>query len=267
MKAIKNFLIRSNGRLWNTIAVLLYGKKVFIKNKNPFVRTIIKSSIPKKFHDKIKYYKNTINTAKEEHKNCIFYLEDNGTLIPTEKITGVNILFSGHGNVIIISKSCTLSNCKIHLGNNNFCLLEKSLYPIYNLHIISHINDNGCIIIDKNFSCHGVIITSEEGKNVFIDEDNMFSYDINMWNTDGHAILDKNGICQNYGIDIYIGKHVWIGHGVEILKGTYIQDNSLVGAKSVVTGRFNEGNCAIAGNPAHIIKREITWDRKSPAYF
>lgn len=151
MKSIKEFLINSNGRLWNAFAVLLYGKKVFIKNRALFIRNIIKHSIPKKFYDKINFYKRTINNAKKEHKNCIFHLEEDGTLTPTEKITGVNILFSGKGNVVIIDKSCNLSNCKIHLGNNNFCLLEKSLYQIHNLNIFLQNNNNGNVIIDRNF--------------------------------------------------------------------------------------------------------------------
>jgi len=53
---------------------------------------------------------------------------------------------------------------------------------------------------------------------------------------------------------VYIGKNVFIGCNTIILKGTVLGDNCIVGAGSVVHGRFEDG-CVIAGNPARVIKR------------
>lgn len=50
-----------------------------------------------------------------------------------------------------------------------------------------------------------------------------------------HAILDETGKCINQGEDVVIGNHVWFVQNVEILKGSIIQDNSIIGAGSVVT--------------------------------
>ena len=48
---------------------------------------------------------------------------------------------------------------------------------------------------------------------------------------------------------ITIGKNVWIGANVTILKDSVIGDNCVVGAGSVVKGKYRE-NTVIAGNPA-----------------
>lgn len=54
---------------------------------------------------------------------------------------------------------------------------------------------------------------------------------------------------------IKIGKNVWIGANVSILKGSVIGDNCVVGAGSVVKGHF-DCNTLIVGNPA-IAKKKI----------
>jgi acetyltransferase-like isoleucine patch superfamily enzyme len=52
---------------------------------------------------------------------------------------------------------------------------------------------------------------------------------------------------------IKIGNNCFIGMNSIILKGTEIGDNSIIGAGSVVSGKFPD-NVVVAGNPAKIIK-------------
>ena len=47
-----------------------------------------------------------------------------------------------------------------------------------------------------------------------------------------------------------------------LLKNTQVADNSIIGAASVVTKKFNDSNVIIAGNPAKVIKGDITWERE-----
>lgn len=56
------------------------------------------------------------------------------------------------------------------------------------------------------------------------------------------------------GKDVTLGKNCWIGMNSMILPGVTLGDHTIVGAGSVVTKSFPEGNCVIAGNPAKIIR-------------
>lgn len=59
---------------------------------------------------------------------------------------------------------------------------------------------------------------------------------------------------------IEIGSHVWIGSNVSVLKGAAIPDGCVVAAGSVVTSKFDAKNALIAGNPARVIRENISWE-------
>lgn len=56
------------------------------------------------------------------------------------------------------------------------------------------------------------------------------------------------------GKDIEVGCNCWIGMNSVILPGVKLGDSTVVGAGSIVTRSFPEGNCVIAGNPARRIR-------------
>jgi len=62
---------------------------------------------------------------------------------------------------------------------------------------------------------------------------------------------------QNNGISI--GNKVWIGSNVSIYKETSIPNGCVIASNSVVKGKFDEENVLIAGNPAKVVKKNITW--------
>lgn len=57
------------------------------------------------------------------------------------------------------------------------------------------------------------------------------------------------------GENVIIGNSCWIGMNSVILPGVSLGENTIVGAGSVVTKSFLEGNVIIAGNPAKVIRR------------
>jgi GNAT superfamily N-acetyltransferase len=54
---------------------------------------------------------------------------------------------------------------------------------------------------------------------------------------------------------IKIGDHCWIGANVVLLPGVQLGPRTIVGAGSIVTKSFPEGNCVIVGNPARLLRR------------
>jgi acetyltransferase-like isoleucine patch superfamily enzyme len=63
--------------------------------------------------------------------------------------------------------------------------------------------------------------------------------------------LEKPGIGKN----IIIGDRCWIGMNSVILPGVQLGNHTIVGAGSVVTKSFPDGNCIIAGDPAKFIRK------------
>jgi acetyltransferase-like isoleucine patch superfamily enzyme len=56
------------------------------------------------------------------------------------------------------------------------------------------------------------------------------------------------------GQDVVIGRNCWIGMNAVILPGVVLGDRTIVGAGSVVTRSFAQGNCVLAGNPARLLR-------------
>lgn len=59
--------------------------------------------------------------------------------------------------------------------------------------------------------------------------------------------------------DSIIGDNLYVAPGVKIIKHVQIGDNVMIGANSVVTKSFINGNCVIVGVPAEIKKPSIPW--------
>ena len=126
------------------------------------------------------------------------------------------------------------------------------------------IEDEHCSLFigeDTDFvSCFFAI--RDNNTKVQIGKDCMFSAQTIVRTSDAHSIVNQEGERINHGKDVIIGNHVWVCYGANILKGTMIGNNSIVGTQSVVAGMaIPEGSVAV-GNPAKIVKGNINWMRE-----
>lgn len=103
------------------------------------------------------------------------------------------------------------------------------------------VRNRGILNIDNNVAFNNNCILTCRGKITIGPNCAIFDHD--------HDYMSKNRM-ENYKIgSILIGKNVWIGANVTILKDSVIGDNCVIGAGSVVKGKYHS-NTLVVGNPA-----------------
>lgn len=174
---------------------------------------------------------------------------------------GACIKINGKNNQVEIKKAITNLGLTVFInGSNNKVTVEENCV-LKNLCIWIE-DDNNEVFIGKNtLICGETKLSCIESTRISIGEDCMFSNAIDVRTGDSHSILDENGKRINPSKDVIINDHVWIGHGVTILKGATVSRDSICATKAVVTKEFTQPNVVIAGNPAKIIKENINWDK------
>jgi acetyltransferase-like isoleucine patch superfamily enzyme len=85
-------------------------------------------------------------------------------------------------------------------------------------------------------------------------QNTIWSFNVTMVTSD-HDLNDLTVENKERSGPIKIGESCWIGSGVVILPNITLGDKTMVGANSVVTKSFPEGNVVIAGCPAKIIRK------------
>lgn len=180
-----------------------------------------------------------------------------------ENIRYINteIRVSGMNNKVIIGNNAHLERLLIHIKGSN-----HTVYIGEDTRIVGHILIKGKkenITIGDRTTFQDVYLLAWEGKSITIGNDCMFSHDVVIRTTDSHSVIDVNTNERlNKSGDVVIGDHVWLSSGAFISKGAFIPDDCIVGAKAIVTKPFEETNCLLAGSPAKVIRKSVTWDRK-----
>ena len=229
-------------------------------------------------------FKNILNLLRSRLKNH----GRNKVDVPKDFFGKYKILISGSQNVLSIGHKCKCKNLIVKIrGQNNRVVIEdnfhcKGLCEIYivgtnssvfvgsnvavdvSLKIYEHNNGQNCKInIGKLCSFYKTEIHNyDDDASVDIGEDCMFAYDTVVYNTDGHAVLSEGKPC-NQARELKIGQHVWVGWGATILKNSRVAGGGIIGKNTTIAGAFDEPDCAIVGNPARVVKHNISWDRKS----
>lgn len=111
--------------------------------------------------------------------------------------------------------------------------------------------------IGNNFSCsHNTRFTIF--KSLVIGDNNMWSFDNLIMDTDAHYIFNEKGEMISHNAGITFGDHVWLGCRNAILKGATIPDGSIIGAGGVVTKSLAKKNSVYVGN--QLLRERIDWN-------
>ena len=197
--------------------------------------------------------------------NKILIRDDNGTLKRVFRAPkGVRIKFGGENSTIILAKGKYYKKVTMLIGNNSYVEIKKPhMWTLSNLFI--EVNNTCSLNIEEGFNCvKGDILVCGNNNSIKIGKNCMFAKNFLIRTDDGHAIYDKDTLEPlNPPKDVIIGDRVWLGANTAILKGVTIENDTMVAADSLVTKSPEKSNVILAGVPAHIIKENICWDRRS----
>ncbi len=173
------------------------------------------------------------------------------------------IQFEGKNNILYCEPGVTLLESNLEFkGDNAVIYLGKNKYE-YKLSVVIH---NDCVFHMgiHNYITQKMKVILSEQRHCFIGDSGVISWGVCIRNADAHLIYScDTHIRQNPTRSVYIGDHVWIGQDCLLLKGTQIDSGSIIGAKTIVTGKNIPHNTIWAGNPAKQIKQGIFWDKDS----
>lgn len=141
-------------------------------------------------------------------------------------------------------------------------IIIKGASPhLINSGTIIHVKPNAVLTIGDSFTCSGdtKIICF---KSITIGDDNMWSFNNIIMDTDSHELF-VNGK-KNINKEIIFGNHVWLGCGNIILKGSILPDNCVVASGSTITGKISKElkESSIVSTKG-VIKENITWERNA----
>jgi acetyltransferase-like isoleucine patch superfamily enzyme len=175
------------------------------------------------------------------------------------RLSSINIS-NGKENTIEVGKGVVLASANIVIRGtgNKVIFSEKSQFTGR----ILVKGNNQTVSLGRNSTTADVYMLCSEGCNIIVGDNCMFSRKIEIRTSDAHSLIDREtGNRLNLPQSIRIGNHVWVGVGVIINKGTEIPDDCIVGALSFVNKAFTEESVVLAGAPARIVKRNVSWNR------
>lgn len=171
------------------------------------------------------------------------------------------IIIEGNNNTLEFGELIGAHDNIVHVSGDGHHLKMGSSFRFFN-NFIYFSSKGASLVIGKNTSMRDTSIGLDYKSHIKIGKECMIA-EATIRATDFHSIIDvKTGEILNTPTEpLCIGDRVWLAERCRLLKNASVARGCIVGAEAVVTKKFTEENCIIAGNPAKIIKTGVTWDR------
>ncbi|TQR40039.1 hypothetical protein DMB95_09190, partial [Campylobacter sp. MIT 12-8780] len=198
--------------------------------------------------------------TKDERNNIIYHYK------PLDEIKQeTNINFYGKNNIIFLCEKAFLQKSKIYISG------DENLLFIANTNFCMDINIFGfslCYVGNNNFLNpfrKPSRAELSEHKALIIGDNNLISWECEFENFDWHFIYDKTSKKRiNEAKNIHIGDFCWISQNAKFLKGGFVASGSIIGARSVTSGKVYYSNSIYAGVSAKKIKTNVFWHSSCP---
>lgn len=224
----------------------LYRKYIFIQKGYLFLRYFTKRDFMI-FFNFLRLRKNIINFA---NKGIFFYKNSVYDLHKSAKIFLLRGDLSFGTNKISFSST----ESKLKMEKNSKIILNGNYS--FNCGVDILIKENAVLTLGNsgaNFNCQ-----IRCGHRISIGDNVTFGRNLKILDSDFHCIKNDKGEIINPSKPVVIGDNVWIGESVIILKGVTIGNGAVIAAGSVVT-KDVPANTIAAGNPAKVIRENISW--------
>lgn len=123
-----------------------------------------------------------------------------------------------------------------------------------------NIAPNATLEIGNNFSAaNDLRLTCTNS--ITIGNNNMWSYDCILLDSDIHQITDMQGNVINKKGEIRFGDNVWMGCRCTVLKNISVAHNVIIGSGTVVRKNLDESAAIYTGPDNRYIKKDVLWKR------
>lgn len=157
------------------------------------------------------------------------------------------------GNIVHkFSHDC---DSKLIMGKDSLLVFEKDWTILYKGSVFYVGPARTLFIGSRTCISSNVKILAHES--ISIGRDCMIADGVQIFSGDGHPVF-KDGKRVNPDKTVTIGDNVWIGLNAIILKGVNIGRGAIVASGAVVS-KDVPPNSIVAGNPAKVIKEDISW--------
>jgi acetyltransferase-like isoleucine patch superfamily enzyme len=182
-----------------------------------------------------------------------------------------------HGRIIVFrgtrvqlkrgAKICVPRGSRLTLGSSELTAARCSLIVRRNASLVINgkvkVNRGARILIDNDalleigdgtqIHCDSIMTCL---KHITIGSNSLTSWNVNIIDGNVHELV-LDGVARPRTRPVHIGNNVWIGTGA-IIVGVTIGDGSVIAAGSVVTSEV-PAKSVVGGNPAKIIREDISW--------
>ena len=235
----------------------------FLKIKRKMIKTM------KKIYRKIRFFTNPyLSITKYIYYNylCHNVIRKGGAKIIPYKGTIIN--FAKDSMLYLDGKDLKLNTNKLK-GSKSECHVRLDSNAVWNCNNGGYIFYNTVIEIKSNaifnsgfFSVNGgsVIIAHS---NINFGEDVMLGRNVIIYDSDFHAIYNKNGIACNPPKPVNIEDHVWLTSNIIVQKGVTIGKDSLITAYTTINRDVAPHSIFGGNSVGKLIKDEIAWGRET----